>query len=300
MKTEIAFIRFLRSGKKNIIEKAGTTYNIDLTKSDNCKGKATWLCDPSTNVIKATSNSWEDPYNKMVELFRFSGAINGFPRLKSPVIDKTNPASYLGLEVRFRDTDGPIIGYTFGYARNDGRPTDWTLEVSDDGKIWTTVDERSDVPSPSGNTGVFCDGTTYSNVEPNPPPAESFHIMGYLREGLTPSATALSVQVDEDAKLNLKAFTGGQSVGALTYDAAQGAGEIENAVFAAKGTLYYKSASGNPARGTVLPYVLTNCSGLENLAEWSVVINGKATAWRVSVKNGQPTLIPPGLFIVVQ
>ena len=285
------------------IEKAGSKweyYNIDLTTSDDHKGKATWLCDPSTSIAAATGNSWEDPYGKMIEMFRFSGNVNGFPRLGSPVIDKTNPASYLGLEVRFRDTDGPISGYTFGYARNDGRPTDWTLEVSDDGKAWTTVDERSDVPSPSGDTGVFCDGTTYATVEPNPPPAESFHIMGYLREGLTPSATALSVQVDGDAKLNLKAFTGGQSVGALTYDAALGAGEIENAVFAANGTLYYTSASGKPARGTVLPYVLTNCSGLENLANWSVVINGKATAWRVSIQNGLPTLIPPGLIIVVQ
>ena len=276
-------------------------HNVDLTSKDSYKGKATWLCDPSTNVV-GSSDSWQDCDTKIANLFIYNAAQNNFPYLTSPVIDENNPASYLGFEFRFRDTDGPITGYNFGLTTTgSGRPSDWTVEVSDDGKTWTTVDVRSDVTLPPNTYGIFWDGTIYtSNETPNPPPAETFHFMGYLREGLTLLATALSVQVDEDAKLNLKAFTGGQPVSTLTYDAALGAGEIENAVFAANGTLYYTSVSGKPVRGTVLPYVLTNCSGLDNLATWSVVINGKATAWRVSVLNGQLTLLPPGLFIVVE
>lgn len=276
-------------------------HNVDLTSKDSYKGKATWLCDPSTNVV-GSSDSWQDCDTKIANLFVYNAAQNNFPYLKSPVIDENNPASYLGFEFRFRDTDGPITGYNFGLTTTgSGRPSDWTVEVSDDGKAWTTVDVRSDVTLPPNTYGIFWDGTIYkSNETPNPPPAETFHFTGYLREGLEPLATPLSVQVDEDAKLNLKAFTGGQSVGTLTYDAALGAGEIENAVFAANGTLYYTSVSGKPKTGTMLPYVLTDCSGLENLATWSVVINGKATSWRVSTSGGQITLIAPGTFIVVK
>lgn len=289
---------------KNSMSNAGSSPNIDLSSADSYKGKISWRCDPDT-TITGSANSWEHPYNLLGSLFQSSArANNNFPLLTAPLIDKNDPKTYLGLEFRLKDAEAAVTGYNIGVTtRGKGRPRGWTVEASDDGKSWEVVDERSNVALPLEDYAIFYDGTVYNRKDgfaDDFHPAETFRFKGYLSKGLVPLATPLSVQVDEDAKLNLKAFTGGQSIGALTYDAALGAGEIENAVFAANGTLYYTSASGKPARGTVLPYLLTNCSGLENLKTWSVVINGKATAWRVSVQNGQLTLISPGLFIVVQ
>lgn len=275
--------------------------NADLTAKDGYKGKATWVCSAKTNVAQVANVQWhQDCFSKVENLFKFNVPVNNFPNPGSPVIDKTNPDSYLGLEIRFKDADAPITGYNFGLTTTGkGRPADWTVEASDDGVNWTTVDVRSDVTTPNAY-GIFCDGTAYTdNKMPDSPPAETFRFSGYLSEGLEPLATSVAIQVDEGAKLNLTAFTDGQSVNALTYDAEESGGEIMGAVFAANGTFYYKGLS-KPKAGAILPYVLTDCSGFENLKTWSVIINGKTTAYRVSVKNGKLTLAAPGLFIVVK
>ena len=111
--------------------------NADLTLNDSRKGTTTWACGPNTNISqRASYASNYDAYSQMGKLFSANGNDNNFPQLGSPLIDKSNPDSYLDLIIRLRDDDASITGYEMGLANTAGRPTDWTVSVSEDGVNW--------------------------------------------------------------------------------------------------------------------------------------------------------------------
>ena len=66
------------------------------------------------------------------------------------------------------------------------------------------------------------------------------------------------------------------------------------------GTLTVKNL---PKNGGALPGTYVNCTGLENVANWTLT-NGDSgrelSSWSISVKDGVITLVPPGMVLIIE
>ena len=82
-------------------------------------------------------------------------------------------------------------------------------------------------------------------------------------------------------------------MGELTVDAAD-AGTIEGFAFAQNGVLNLVNMNG----ATVLPGTYTGCTGLENIANWTVKVNGHVRKnIRAVVEDGRIRIMMPGISI---
>ena len=92
---------------------------------------------------------------------------------------------------------------------------------------------------------------------------------------------------------------GAATIPGLVVDA-DGAGTVEGFAFAESGTLVVNNL---PRKGGALPGTYVNCTGLENVANWTLS-NGDSgrvlSSWSISVKDGVITLIPPGAVLIVE
>ena len=103
----------------------------------------------------------------------------------------------------------------------------------------------------------------------------------YIENGVT-AGNPLSLKVSNNAVANFSAVTGGQPINEIIYDATVGGGTIRNAAFAQMGMLRITTSAGTGRidADTVLPLTFTDASDAVNLANWSVVIDGKARKGR--------------------
>lgn len=76
------------------------------------------------------------------------------------------------------------------------------------------------------------------------------------------------------------------------------AGTVANVAFAETGVLRVRNfdRSGDKC----LPIVFENVSGLEHLANYSLELNGRASKWRIAVRDGRLYLCPPGVILIVR
>jgi len=271
-------------------------------------GTCRWKFDPSTNIaIAATTAYWQGPsYVRANFRTDFFSSLNNFANLISPVIDPENPASHLALELRLADAALPVTGYNIMAVLPNDYPTSWTVEASDHGAAWTTVETRTDVTHahPSGNY-YFFDGeagyltTGNSPVQVRGKPLEFFHFDGYRNDGLSALAEPLSVQVDRDATLDLRAFTDGQPINRIAIDLSAGGGTIYGGMAAANGTLALTNviASGFNL-SDALPLTTDGFGETANLKTWAVVVDGAPSKYKVTCSGGQLALVPPGVCII--
>lgn len=120
-------------------------------------------------------------------------------------------------------------------------------------------------------TGIAYDDNTYSQFE-----------------------NVSSVQVENGGVLSTSES---RTIKGLTIDITKPAGTIEGFAFAATGMV---DVLGDGA-DDVLPIVFENCAGIENLANWSVRVNGKLKGGRkIVVKDGRLFILKPGLTIVIR
>ena len=105
-------------------------------------------------------------------------------------------------------------------------------------------------------------------------------------------ANVESVSVAAGARL--VAWGGVAPIKGLTVDA-NGAGAIDGFGFAANGTLDIENM---PAGGATLPGTYVNCTGLENVAGWSISVGGNPTArYKTTVSGGVLRVTPIGTMI---
>ena len=106
----------------------------------------------------------------------------------------------------------------------------------------------------------------------------------------------LKAQVVSDGVLVAK---GPVTVNELTIDAAS-AGTLDGVTFAQNGTLDVVFSGEQPSKAE-LPGTYVNCEGMENLAGWSVKVNGdKSHKYRVNVLNGKIIVVMRGLSVVIR
>lgn len=288
-------------------EHAAKDLGYKSTNETLTAGTCRWRVDPSTNVaIDASTIYWQgESYVRACFRTYFTSGMNNFANLMSPVIDPDNPASYLALELRLKDSAKPVTGYNIATALGNDYPMSWTVEASDDGETWTSIETRTDEVHKNPLIYYFFDGESANGassvVNIRGKPREYFHFTGYRNDGLAALSEPLSVQVDDGAMLDLRAFTEGQPIGSLTIDMDTGGGTIYGGSAAAGGTLALTNAAAS-GRDILspLPLVLDGISGTGNLSSWTVTVDGVERKFRVAMVNGSLCLQPTGTFIIVR
>jgi hypothetical protein len=162
------------------------------------------------------------------------------------------------------------------------------------------VECRSDVPVLNKNNTAYYtyDGVSYIKGTFNA--KEYFHFIGYRTDGLMPSEAPATLQVDGGAVVDLRAFTGGQIVKALTVDCLAGTGEIFGAKIAESGVLTITNADAL-LDGATLPLSLPESIDGANLKNWSVIVDGVAKKLVAKLMpDGTLSLTDKGTVIILR
>ncbi len=232
-----------------------------------------------------------------------------------------NSDTWIPLVMRLTNGAPEIVAYDIESMWNSGGTNNWpkiaSMEASVDGVNWELVETNAlgevvsvhdydfSIPLGSANPGAqkgnsnrwYSDGTSQINWNPEtgttPRPGKGFPIRGRANIP-TPLANVRSVSVAIGATLKTDA---GVVIHSLKVDAA-GAGAIDGFDFAQDCALDVVSAEELPLRGLALPGTYVNCEGLDNVAGWSVKVNGtKSNKYRVRMRGGQVCIVPRGINI---
>ena len=109
-----------------------------------------------------------------------------------------------------------------------------------------------------------------------------------------------SVSVDAGATLKADCADGLKlPIKGLTVDPAKGAGTIDGFAFAETGTFNLTSL---PPGGSKYRFTLRNCTGFENVADWSVRLNGQETGkYEIVVsEDGSVTIVRKGALVIIR
>ena len=181
------------------------------------------------------------------------------------------------LYVRLPETANPIVGYNWAPSTDNSHPLSWTLSGSSDGGVtWETLSKLSNFCNWYLPYGTWVDmNVLVDKVADDAVPAR-FKLLSqnpdFATGGVRNMPETMSVEVDAGARLDFGNVTDGQTVLELCVNADNGGGSIVNAAFPAAGTLALTSAGDELP--DVIPLSLTDCSGVDNLQAWDVVLNG--------------------------
>ena len=184
---------------------------------------------------------------------------------------------------------------------NSRSPRRLMLEGSADGTDWyvlydnaTTGEEFPDVPTPYN--WWLSDGISASNASHARPAGTGFEVStSYVPDDApaTQFPDGVNVQVLNGATLTT---TAPYEIKSLRVDAS-GAGTIDGFSFAESGTIDVVLGD-NTSKPVALPGTYMNCSGMENIANWTIKFNGaKFAGYRAKVNNGTITVVPRGMMI---
>ncbi len=268
-----------------------------------------WRIDPSaTLALDPDAKNYQSETYVRACLRTDLAALNNFAYLSSPEINPNDAATHIGIEFKLGPDDQPVTGYNMVTALANDYPAAWTVEASDDGENWIEVEARSDVvhANPSSPYYTF-DGEYAHGGQTTPSPVvnrgkckELFHFKNYRSDGLAPLLDPLSLQVDGNGTVDLRAFTGGQSIGGITVDLANGNGTIYGGVIADAGTVTItNAASSGYDLTTPLPLTLSGTESLRNLKMWNVVIDGIESRLQAMCVDGSLILRHATGFILV-
>ena len=175
------------------------------------------------------------------------------------------------------------------------------LEGSADGENWyvifdnaTTGEQFPTVPTPYN--WWLSDGVSASNASHARPAGTGFEVStSYVPDDapVTQFPDGINVQVLAGATLTT---TAPHEIKSLRVDAS-GAGIIDGFSFADVGTIdvVYSEDTSKPV---ALPGTYMNCTGMDNIASWTVKFNGtRCIGYRAKVNNGTISIVPRGMTI---
>ena len=231
---------------------------------------------------------------------------------------QSKPETWIPVTMRLNPGANEVAGYDFANvyggwtAAWDTCISNYFIEASLDGVHWDTLTNvEASVAHYDGGMwvcqGGYTDGENThitriygADSFPNANP----HVAWYPIKGrpdtlptvLDPAGT---VSVSAGGKLTLEAGGGAITLSKVKLDASPetGAGTIDGFAFASNGTLEIENV---PVSGKAeIPVLFPNATGLENLANWNLEVNGKAaTSDKVRVEDGKLSLVPGGTILL--
>ena len=218
-----------------------------------------------------------------------------------PVPQLGDESTWLPITMHLTNGAPEIVAYDMvGYTPSGNNAiTYWSFDGSIDGRTWeslTNVDFSAEYTQLNGSTW-------YSTKKSNGihgrklAAGEGFPLRGRgTPDGTTPLSNVSGVYVAPGA--TLKAY-GTVVLPAITLDSA-GMGTLDGFSFAESGTLNAVGVSGG-SQPIELPFEFTNATGVDNIANWGVRINGSVKrGWKISRKGDKFVLEPPGMVIIVE
>lgn len=218
-----------------------------------------------------------------------------------PTLSK--PETWIPIVMHLADGSKPVTHFdiqAFYYSGANRRiPSRLKMEGSTDGKTWTELWSNLKEGDPAINPTltyynhwISCDGADAMEH----PEGTGFALSKcYPDQVEYDQKLAGDIQVANGAKL---AATNPMELDSLTIDT-EGAGTYSGFAFAETGTLNVL----NPKRdGSFLPGTFENCTGLENLVNWSVKLDGTAKpAYKIEVTaDGKVRLVSPGMLLILR
>ena len=178
---------------------------------------------------------------------------------------------------------------TYGIAAGHGREsssfgralTAYSVEASRDGANWIVVAEDNEAEIPAKNGGWYGDDAEHTKLALDYP------------DGI-PLTNVSSVRIAPGAALVANGPVG--TIKKLVLDTT-GAGTIDGFEFAADGVL---EINGDFGGSVAIPLAIRNSRTLANIADWSVVSDGKARKWSVNATASGVTIMKGGTMLIVK
>lgn len=290
---------YLFDNDGNWVDNLGTSCYVDPATEVGyqpvAEGKCRFYYSSATNVAVSSQND----YQKLEALYTsFScsskASNNWFPLLSSPILDETNPDSYLAVEFALTNGHERVTGYNLRFYNKSAYMQTWDVEASNDGENWTLVDRRQDEVAVNNTAAYTMDGTPFEKGVFN---AREFYTFDSIRVDGLVQGNPFSLQVDGGAVADLRAYADGCTLNELSIDADDPVdGVVYGAKLAASGTVYV-SLSADKLPET-FPLQLPDVADGDNLANWQVIVNGVPSRKRLCVKDGVVTLLKEGLILI--
>lgn len=281
-------------------------YNTDGVRSDDstshndkitmgkapltlAKGEITAPVGTTYDANGTESGGWR----ALSAMFRTGGSGNTPRWTTCPITNALDSACWQTVWYRLPDTITTDLDGINVYAAWDfGNPKAWTVESSatgEDGTWQTILDKNEQCAGMNQNRCYALNGNA----------AKPAYLFSYVQPGVRGLADALQVQVDEAATLDFTAKDGGQAVDAITVDFEKGGGVLKGAKLAATGTLTLVHATRALLKEP-LPLVLENLGDAENLANWTLVVDGKTCVRQLEydAESGKISAVPNGMVIL--
>ena len=221
--------------------------------------------------------------------------------ISAPVTDEGGVTLY----VRLPAGSEPVAAINFAWAYG-GLPKAWTLSGSTDGGVtWHELNETSNfsVLSYTAFTWIGMDSGGVGSVVPKAVPLDSPDLL-WTRPGILNMPDSMRVEVDDGAVLDFTNVTGGQTVDAISVDAAAGGGTVRNAKFAEAGTVYLYGVPQGASIGNIsVPLILENSQDLPNLGAWRICVNGTMLPvgkYRASYSSGRLSVSAKGFLVILK
>ena len=188
--------------------------------------------------------------------------------------------------------DFRLFGNLAGVA--DRYPVDWTISASRDGRHWTVVGEKTgQTYDPAvALSKAWVSDQTFEGTWTKASHAPGFELATYETSAPFAGGAPL-VGAAENATLVADETCAAKGV---VYDCNQKGGTISNFDFADADTLVVKNLPAGAS--ALLPLTFENCTGLDDVGDWSVVVDGVPSAkkWvqltpKGLVVNGGGTLL---------
>ena len=277
------------------------------------------LFDDVGNTVTAGTPRFDGTtsYGKSFKMSTFSTSTTS-----SQSIRHENPDSWVPFVMRLTNGAPEIVAYDIESMWHTGGTNTWpkiaSMEASVDGVRWNLVETNAmgevmaehnydfSIPLGSANPGPnagysnrwFSDGTAQVNwTEANGTkarPGAGFPMLPRADLPM-PLQNVRSVSVDEGATLRAEEAV---VLHALKVDAA-GAGTLDGFAFAQSGGTLDVTLDADESKGVTLPGAYVNCTGLDNVANWGIKVNGSPTrGYRAKVVDGSIILVPKGTSLL--
>lgn len=260
-----------------------------MTLPNSGAGRYEWGKDDRScaKLFHYEPNEDQDVYSDITQFRRYVGSSKySVPRLDD---EKT----WIGFVLRLPAVAKPAVKYdirsywekTANVTNFSLEPMAWSLEGSTDGVNWHDLHIVSSNETPvTVRYNWYASNTVHHTGYPI-----ASHVTGACSLASVGAAEGATVETDEETE-----------VGCLECDAVLGCGTLKGFAFAETGTLAVRGCD-TLSGGAKFAYDLSSCTGLENLANWTVVLNGKEKpAYKVSATPSGVTVTPPGVLILVR
>ena len=215
-----------------------------------------------------------------------------------------NPASWIPIVMHLDKTSTPVTHFDILAISNNGggTPVRYKMEGSTDGEtwdpLWSNLDDANDAPTPTAYNKWMSDCTTGGSTTNMGYKTAPGYELAVHRPDPAPTEKLTRVAGVEVAKDGTLSAPGPFTLDKLVIDVTDGVGTFDGITFAATGTLNFTNV---PKGKTVrIKGTFTNCTGVENLANWTVLKDGVPAKFGLTFKDGEFVLTPSGLVITIR